>query len=78
MFFYSLFFLFLVFIFYRLYARAVFQGFRRSKVNQYENQARLRVEGLNAREDTKFYLGKRVVHVYKTAKGYKVSSLLIF
>ena len=55
----------------RLYSKAVFQGFRRSRVNQYENQARLRVEGLNSRSDVKFYLGKRVVYVYKAAKGYR-------
>ena len=55
----------------RLYTRAIFQGFRRSRANQYENQARLRVEGLNSREDVPFYLGKRVVHVYRTAKGFK-------
>lgn len=60
---------------YRLYQRAVFQGFRRSRVNQYENQARLRVEGLNSKEDVKSYLGKRVVHVYKSSKGYKVCLL---
>ena len=55
----------------RLYSKAVFQGFRRSRVNQYENQARLRVEGLNSRADVRFYLGKRVVYVYKAAKGYR-------
>ena len=55
----------------RLYSKAVFQGFRRSRVNQYENQARLRVEGLNSRSDVRFYLGKRVVYVYKAAKGYR-------
>jgi large subunit ribosomal protein L35Ae len=31
----------------------------------------LRVEGLNDRSDVKFYLGKRVVFVYKAAKGYR-------
>ena len=56
---------------FRLYVKAVFQGFRRSKVNQYENQARLRVDGLNSKEDVNFYLGKRVVYVYKAAKGFK-------
>ena len=57
----------------RLYAKALFAGFRRSRVNQYEDQARLKIDGLNSREDVAFYLGKRVVHVTKTAKGYNVS-----
>jgi large subunit ribosomal protein L35Ae len=55
----------------RLYARAVFQGFRRSRVNQYENQARLKIEGLNDRKDVGFYKGKRVVYVYKSANSYR-------
>lgn len=55
----------------RLYSRAVFQGFRRSLVNQNENQARLRIEGVNSKAETKFYLGKRVVFVYKAGKGYR-------
>lgn len=56
----------------RLYVRAVFQGYRRSRVNQYEDHARLRLEGVNSREDARKYLGKRVVYVYRATKGYKV------
>ena len=55
----------------RLYSKAVFQGFRRSRVNQYENQARLRIEGVNDKSDVRSYLGKRVVYVYKSNKGYR-------
>ena len=55
----------------RLYVRAVFQGYRRSRVNQYEDHARLRLEGVNSREDARKYLGKRVVYVYRATKGYK-------
>ena len=55
----------------RLYLRAVFQGYRRTRRSQRENQARLRVEGLNDRTESRWYLGKRVVHVYKSSKGFK-------
>ena len=57
----------------RLYLRAVFAGFRRCKTTQNENQALLKIEGVNERTETSFYQGKRVVYVYKTPNGIKVS-----
>ena len=62
----------------RLYAKALFAGFRRSRVNQYEDQARLKIDGVNSKEDVAFYLGKRVVYVSKNAKGYNVSLFYLF
>lgn len=56
----------------RLYLRAVFSGFRRGKTTQNENQALLRIEGVNDRKEVPFYLGKRVVYVYRTTRGIKV------
>jgi large subunit ribosomal protein L35Ae len=55
-----------------LYVRAVFQGFRRGKENQTMNQVLAKVEGLKDRQDVPYYLGKRVVYVYKAKKGFKV------
>ena len=54
----------------RLWARSKFLGFRRNRDNQCANQAILKIEGVNDAASTKYYLGKRVVYIYKapTAK----------
>ena len=57
----------------RLYVKALFAGFRRARTSQTENQARLKIENVKDRDDATFYLGKRVVHVYKSSKGYNTS-----
>jgi len=59
----------------RLYVRANFLGFRRGKSTQNENQALLKIEGVKDRKETRYYLGKRVVFVYKVSKGLRVSRI---
>lgn len=54
----------------RLYARAVFTGYRRSRHTQRENQSLVKIEGVRTSDDAKWYLGKRVVYSYR-AKGLK-------
>ncbi|KAM3147758.1 60S ribosomal protein L35A [Paramecium bursaria] len=49
----------------RLWVKAIFTGFRRSKVNQNENQALLKIQGVNDAHTTRFYQGKRVAYIYK-------------
>ena len=50
----------------RLWVRAKFLGFRRSKVQQNTHQTILRLESVHDRIAASYYFGKRVVYVYKT------------
>ena len=49
----------------RLYAKAVFTGFKRGLRNQHENTALLRVEGCEGKGDAEWYIGKRCAFVYR-------------
>ena len=55
----------------RLYVKAVFCGFRRNKVWTNNNQVILKLEGLNDKKEAHYYLGKRVVYIYKSKSGFK-------
>ena len=41
--------------------------FRRNREVQRPNQALIKIEGVNNREDSAYYLGKRVVYIYKAS-----------
>merc|ERR1712227_825206 len=51
-----------------LYSKGRILGFKRSKVNQYENTSLVKIENVNDKSDVDFYLGKRIVYVYRAKK----------
>merc|ERR1719433_741183 len=55
----------------RLYAKGTILGYKRSKDNTYPNCTLIKVDGVRTRDDTKFYLGKRLAYVYKAKKVVK-------
>merc|ERR1711881_349975 len=56
----------------RLYVRGIFTGFTGGLKIQHENQAICKLEGVNDKAGTAWYMGKRVAYCYKAAKNTKI------
>ena len=49
----------------RLYAKAIFTGFKRGQRTQKENTALVNIQGCQDRKSSSFYHGKRIAYIFK-------------
>jgi large subunit ribosomal protein L35Ae len=56
------------FVTHRLYTKGTFVGFQRGHRTQNPDVALVAIEGVQQKEDTEFYLGKRIAFVYRGHK----------
>merc|ERR1712086_790126 len=50
----------------RLYVKGVVAGYRRALTNQKSHTSLIKIQGVEDSEDLKFYLGKKIVYLYRT------------
>jgi large subunit ribosomal protein L35Ae len=50
----------------RLYVKGVVAGFRRALTKQQNHTSLIKIQGVDDSNDVKFYLGKRIMYMYRT------------
>merc|ERR1711968_394320 len=50
----------------RLYVKGVVAGYRRALTNQKNHTSLIKIQGVEDSNDVKFYLGKRIMYMYRT------------
>eukprot|EP00386_Alphamonas_edax_P013372 GDKI01041305.1.p2 GENE.GDKI01041305.1~~GDKI01041305.1.p2 ORF type:complete len:122 (+),score=24.47 GDKI01041305.1:23-367(+) len=53
----------------RLYVKGTVLGYKRGFTNTYHHTALLSLDGVNDKDGSKFYLGKKVAYIYKAQKA---------
>ncbi|GMM34262.1 ribosomal 60S subunit protein L33A [Saccharomycopsis crataegensis] len=61
----------------RLYVKGKHLSYQRSKSVNNPNVSLIKIEGVDAPEDAKFYLGKRIAYVYKAQKEIRGSKIRV-
>mmetsp|Transcript_16403 Transcript_16403/g.29048 ORF Transcript_16403/g.29048 Transcript_16403/m.29048 type:complete len:140 (+) Transcript_16403:53-472(+) len=58
----------------RLFVKAVFFAYKGGMKNQHQGTSLLKLKDVHTKEDARFYLGKRLVYIYKASKANKAGS----